>query len=122
MNERRKDVKAAPQFSDLFYSFYFIHYKSPVTWRSQLRLELLWRCQDVDSTCGEWNLWVFSTEEMFGLGVTLEKDGERDWEMIKGGNRDLLSLEAAPDLFGEAGRHLQINIINVNIHDFGEVR
>ena len=76
----------------------------------------------MDSTCGEWNLWVFSTEEMFGLGVTLEKDGERDWEMIKSGNRGLLSLEAGPDIFGEAGRHLQINIINVNIHDFGEVR
>lgn len=75
----------------------------------------------MDSTSGEWNLWVFSTEEMFGLGVTLEKDGERGWEMIEGGNRGLLSLEAAPDQFGEAGRHLQINIINVNIHDFVEV-
>lgn len=75
----------------------------------------------MDSTSGEWNLWVFSTEEMFGLSVTLEKDGERGWEMIKGGNRALLFFEAAPDLFGEAGRHLQINIINVNVHDFVEV-
>lgn len=47
-------------------------------WRRRLgHVEFRWRCQDVDSTFTELDLWVFSTEELFELGVSLEKDGER---------------------------------------------
>lgn len=35
-----------------------------------------WRCQDVDSASVKLDLWVFSTEEVFELGVSLVKDGE----------------------------------------------
>lgn len=35
------------------------------------------RCQDANSTSVGLNLWVFGTEEMFGLGVSSERDGER---------------------------------------------
>lgn len=40
-------------------------------------VEFLWKCQDVDSTSMELDLWVFGTEEMFGPGVSLEEEGER---------------------------------------------
>lgn len=35
------------------------------------------RCQNVDSTSVELDLWVCSPEELFGLGVSLEKDEEK---------------------------------------------
>lgn len=81
--KRGRDGRDGPQFSDLFYSFYFIHLVLPVMWGRRLGpIEFPWRCQDVDSTSLELYLWVL-TEEMFGLGISSEKDREKDEKMME---------------------------------------
>ena len=77
-------------------------------------IEFPWRCQDVDSTSLEFYQWVL-TEEMFGLGISSEKDREKDEKM----------MEQTPCLpFGipkciwrgngttDSRRHLQMDIVN----------
>ena len=78
VSERGGDVEGGPQVSDLFFSIHFIHGELPVMWTRRLgHVEFPLRCQDANSTSVGLNLWVFSTEETFGLGVSSERDGER---------------------------------------------
>lgn len=62
-------------------------------WRRRFGpIEFPGRCVEVDSTSVELDLWVF-TEEMSGLGMSLEKDRENDDKLME---RCLLSLLGIP--------------------------
>lgn len=67
-------LRMVPSF--LTYFTFFTLFTESCQCCGEGRVVFPWRCQDVDSTSVKLDLWVFSTEEVFGLGVSMERDGE----------------------------------------------